>query len=274
MTKPIFVNEAQPTDGKSCYRHNGYKFTKPSRYLFIWSRLFQSVISQAATFMLTGKFHDQHCSIYKCEGGCHTTVGDLVLGTESLYFDGFYSEDCKLKREDAEQKIRGLVEHVVLNWDPMNPIENMLYLAAKYIGTKPKLLRAAINKSSNGGVFGGNALSDFFDWNPFSDPKIDREYQRWCMKKFEGKSDKDIDTMYADIDLGKSLRERVNAAIKQRNPGEYNNAMCCRPQRNDKGELHFWVNTGTSTQIDGWKTREDLEKFISSGEKLKQIGRY
>jgi len=48
MTK--FVNETQPKQETPYVRNGGYRFTTPSKYLFQWSRLLQSTISQAATY--------------------------------------------------------------------------------------------------------------------------------------------------------------------------------------------------------------------------------
>lgn len=266
MGKPTFVNEAKPRDQQRFVRNGGYTYDKPSKLLFVWSRLFQSVISQASTFMFTGKFHTQQCSIYKCEGGCSTPLGDLVLVNDTCYFDGFYCENKKWTRDTAEKKALVLISDVVLKWDPMDPVNSMIHTAAKFVGAKPKELRKAIEASTNGGVFGGNALADFFSWNPFGEPPVPRDYERWCMKKFNGKSDKEIDQMYADIDLGKDLLKRMLDAI---NAVHQNNCyvprpMCCSPRR-DGDKLGFWINTGTSSPIDGWKSQDDIEAFIKNG---------
>lgn len=270
-----FTNEAKRIDlsaEKYEWRKGpgAYEFDKAPRLLFSWSGLFQRVISQAGTYLLTGKFHDRECAIYKCEGGCNIPgVDELVLCDHSCYFD--FSHRGK---EDQLRKLASLISEIVLAWNPEDPTDSMLAAAAKQIGVEVPVLEDAIAKSHNGGVFGGNALSSFFRWNPFDEAPIDRTYERFCLVKFCGKTDAEVDQKYADQDLGKSLRERINAAILERHGRDfYTTAMCCSPNRNGK-ELKFWVNTGRQTQIDGWKTQAELERFIRSGEKIRDRANY
>src|SRR5690606_29250003 len=72
-----FTNTAKPiTDErreylKNLYRDdNFYGFDMVPKFLQLWGRLFQAVVSQAGTKMLTGKYHTGECGIYKYEGGC------------------------------------------------------------------------------------------------------------------------------------------------------------------------------------------------------------
>jgi hypothetical protein len=56
-----FVNEAKqidPTKDKWMNRPSSYTFDNAPRLLFMWSGLFQKVVSQVGTFVLTGKYHD------------------------------------------------------------------------------------------------------------------------------------------------------------------------------------------------------------------------
>ncbi len=258
-----FINETKAVTPNNCYYRGAYGYDKAPNLLFFWSRLFQSVISQATTYLLTGKFHNRHCSIYKAEGGCDVPgVGELVLCNNSCYFDTYNQ-----KLTDEENKAAALITHVVLNWNPNDPVDSMIKAASDHIGVKSEELMTALEQSKNGGIFGGNALSSFFDWNPFSEPPIDEFYEKWCLMKFDNKTSKEVDQMHADLALGKKLLARLNEAIRERHPDDYVRALCCSPQRNGDG-VQFWVNTGRSTQIDGWKYQKQLEDFITSKEKL------
>lgn len=105
-----FENSAkriEPKDWKGNYDPCLYGYDNPSP-------LFQSVISQSATYMLTGKFHDRQCGIYKCEGGCDiVVVDDLVLLDDRYYWNN---------RRDKKHldQICKLITEVVLGWDPNN----------------------------------------------------------------------------------------------------------------------------------------------------------
>jgi len=262
-----FINESKPYKEQGSYR-NAYGFDKPSGYLFLWSRLLQSTISQAGTFLLGKKFHSRHCAIYKAEGGCAIDgFGELVLGKRGCYFDCYSSA----KSEKQAQQISDLITHIVLNWDPMDPIESMLKCAADYIKVDKDSLRKAIEQSDNGGVFGGDALANFFDWNPFSQAPINEDYERYCLIKFNGQSKEDVDQLQNDRKLGRKLLKKINdkifkyrAAINKPNSSIYTFALCCSPRRSENGNLLFWINTGRSTNIDGWKTKEQIEEFLNS----------
>jgi hypothetical protein len=264
-----FVNESKEVSHstKEYYTGNCYTFNKPSKYLFVWSRLFQTVISQAGTYLLTGKFHTQQAAIYKCEGGCVIAgVGELVLSNHSCYFDT-YSRDKKTKV--ATEKMAMLISHIVLNWKPSDPVDSILHLASEFAGTTVPDLRAAIEKAgSSSSPFGGNALADFFDWNPFSDSPIDREYEKWCRVTISKEDPDKVDQSHCDIDLGKEYRKRINDHIKKANPNDWTTALCCSPRRDKEGKLIFWINTGRQTNIDGWKTEQDIQNFLKSDGKI------
>lgn len=262
-----FINDAKPFDPTTqTWRKDFtgyYKFQPTPRLLFSWSRLFQTTISQAGTFLLTGKFHDQQCSIYKVEGGCHLPgIGDLVLRKGHCHFDGMYGE-MKVKEKKKLDNLADLISHVVLNWDPNNPVDTMLEAAAFYCKCPVKDLKEALEKASNGGVFGGNALAYFFDWNPFSEAPIDRDYLRFCLLNFNGKTEAEINQKFADEDLGKALLKQINDKIRSCPSNQFATALCCSPRRTEEG-LKFWINTGRTTVIDGSHTEESIRRFLAS----------
>lgn len=258
-----FINESKPSSPRSYYQ---YGFDRVPRHLFLWSRLFQSVISQAVTYLLTGQFHDGHCGIYKAEGGCRIAgVGELVLTNSGSYFD--YS--IGKKTEQYKHRANELITSVVLNWEPENPIDSMIEAAAIFIKVLPSVLKDAVAKSSNGGPFSGNVLSSFFDWNPFTDPPEDREYERFCLINFDNWTDDLVTQKFADEDLGKELLSSINKKIDsyKDNP-VYLRALCCAPRRN-KNDLQFWINTGRRTVIDGWQTEKQIRDFLAGDGNLK-----
>lgn len=241
-----------------------YGYDKPSPYLWLWSRLLQSTISQAGTYMLTGKFHTQHFAIYKCEGGCVIAgKGDLVLSRDSCHWDHMYSE----KGNKDLEKLCSLITTIVLEWNPNDPIKSMLFSAAKASGCDLDELKKAIENSDNGGVFGGNAICDFFDHNPFGKFKVEEDYERFCLVYFGGKSNEEVNQIFADRNLGETLLEKLIKKVRECNPNSYLIPMCCSPRRGKDG-LGFWINTGRSTQIDGWKTEKEINKFLASDGKL------
>ena len=154
-------------------------------------------------------------------------------------------------------------------------MESMLETAVKFAKTQKhemtiEQLREALENSSNGGVFGGNALSDFFRWNPFSKAPIDRAYERYCLVTFQGWTEDDVTQKHADEDLGESLLERLREHC---GPQGFH-PLCCSPRRDKEDGLGFWVNTGRQTQIDGWKTQEELEAFLAKKEQIKDRARF
>ena len=245
-------------------KHLGYyAFDHAPRLLFVWSGLFQNVISQCGTYLLTGKFHDQSPAIYKCEGGCQIVgVNELVLRSDRCNWD-WDRTNSKTAAKQLRQ-MTNLINDVVLKWDPEDPINTMLTAASASAGCDRKELEAALHKSDHSGnPFGGDALSSFFDWNPFSKPPIDRDYLRFCLIKFEGKTDEQVDVQYADEDKGEELKALLQAHIKRNPRNGYASIHACSPRRSEDGNnLAFWVNTGKTTQIDGWKDEEALRAFL------------
>jgi hypothetical protein len=240
-----------------------YGYDAPSPYLMLWDALLQSTISQAGSFILEGKYHRHQCAIYKAEGGCRIEGHpDLVLGRDSCYFDTYAESNAKLSKKLG--KLSDLITHIVLNWNPNDPIESMLSLAAdKTDGDVEKLREAIRESSSSRHVFGGNSLSSFWGMGCFDDRVVDRDYERFCNVSFNNMTDADVDQMFADRDLGKSLLEELKKASSSVSSQYYPAPMCCSPRRDDEG-LHFWVNTGINSQIDGWKTEKELREYIKN----------
>jgi hypothetical protein len=264
-TKMKFVNEAKAQEPDRRFKNPSmgfYSYAKPSIYLFQWSRLFQAVVSQAGTYALQNKFHDRECGIYKVEGGCRIDgVGELVLGNKYCYFDGGRHKDLDASR------LAQLITAMVLAFDPMDPIDSLVKSAAENVGCKFGELKDKVMKSEVGGVFGGDPLSDFFDWNPFSPSPLDQDYQRWVLVEFlKKKTNEQVDQMYADKELGKKLLQRLRDKFKEQKC--WYAPLCCSPSRTEKGELSFWINTGRTTNIDGRKTQKEIEDFLKPGVKI------
>jgi len=238
-----------------------YTYDKPSPYLILWSRLLQSVVSQAATKVLTGKFHNGHCSIYKAEGRCCVHgYNDLVLSKNCCYWDFGGWGDNELAV--SLRQISDMVSHIVLEWNPNDPIQSMLSAAAEFSQTLHKYtnsftveeLDAAVHGSSVGGVFGGDALSAFFDHDPFGKFPTDRKYQRFCLTEFNEMTDAVVDQKFADEDLGEKLLEDLREAQKVGDPSSYTYMLACSPQR-DKNSLKFWLNDGVYY---GWHNMNEI----------------
>jgi len=263
----MFKNEATPEvkkswDGKEL--PNYYGFTMASKYLFLWSRTFQAVVSQSATFMLTGEFHEQDCGIYKAEGGSKVVgVGELVVYDDHCRFDYCVGNLDKQTKQCAD-----LITHIVLNWNPNNPIYSMIKAAADFIKVEFDVLNDVIEKASVGGAFGGNALADFFNWNPFSDAPENREYEQFCLVEYGDKNESEVVQMFADRDLGKALHKNLREKVASNKTNGYASVLCCSPRRDDKNDLKFWINTGRSTNIDGWKSEEDINNFLNGDGKV------
>lgn len=268
-----FVNTAKPCDPKVHCRYMDdpdesrtsmyYGFDCVPKLLFPWAQAFQVAVSQAATRLLTGKFHDRAAGIYKCEGGCNIPgKGDLVLYHNSCRWDHGRGGD------DEIRLLCKLITAMVLRFDPMEPLASIFNSAAAFlneqgIGVTADEIRKAGEKS--GGPFMGDALSDFFKHNPFSKWHHDRDYLRYCYTRFESMTDAEVDQKFADEDLGEKLMETMNESIKKASRDRFpGTVMACSPSRKS-GSLQFWVNDGR--EFYGWFTEEELNEVVRTGKK-------
>jgi hypothetical protein len=275
-----FVNDAKPQPlAEHQIGRAFYQYDQPSKYLAVYGRLLQGVISQAATYLLTAAFHDRDTAIHVSEGGCYIHgVGELVLLDRSCHFTSYHvaGRGDRARQDDAE-RCAGLITHVVIRFDPMQPIESLIEAATDYLAhavdgdinvarqLKPEL-RAALEASvRQGGPFSGNALSCFFervrgyDSRKFYDSL--RDYRRYCMTTFDDKTDADVDRDFADVDLGRKLHDALRAEYEV----GYGSVMCCVPER-ISGELKFWINASKSTGLEtGWFTQAEVEKLLKEG---------
>ena len=102
----------------------------------------------------------------------------------------------------------------------------------------------------------------------FSDAPENREYEQFCSVQFDGKTEKEVDTMFADRDLGKELHKKLREKVASNKTNGYASVLCCSPRRDAKNDLKFWINTGRSTNIDGWKSEEDINNFLNGDGKV------
>ena len=154
-----FLNTAKPIERRHEGHWSWYGYDRPSVYLFPWSRLFQIVLSQAGSYLLTKKFHVEMSGIYRAEGGVNLPgVGELVLHADLCHFDEVSSG---LEVRDPSYRIAGLITNVVLAWDPNDPIESLLLHAAVNTNCEVKKLREAVLAAPR---IGGDPLRGFFDY--------------------------------------------------------------------------------------------------------------
>jgi len=263
--KKQFVNDVKERDWSSHWRSKrvgDYGYENASKLLFSWSHSLQVVISQALTHYYTNEFHTRQCGIYKCGGGCNVPgVGELCLKDSYCYWDMGGPIDQMDVNAPAD-----LITKVVLEWDPMDPVVSMFKSASEFLGIELSEFEEGTKASTVGGPFGGNALSAFFNHNPFSEWDWDRDYYMYCRTTFEGITKEAATQRLVDYDLGQELLEKLKD--KSNASGNALRPMCCSPGRTDDGTVQFWINTGRSTQIDGWKTREEIEAFLESDEQL------
>ena len=252
--RPIIEHWGRPIQGGE------YGFADLSPYFYMFSGLFQRVIAQCGTKLLTGHWMKtpQNYAIYKCEGGCRIEgVGDLVLGSRSCYFDYDYWH------KDSLKKISGLITEIVLNFDPNNPVESIIDAAAGHIKADPDELKREIEKCSSD-PFSGNALSSFFDHNPFSESLLFKiqDYERDVRIEVFGENPEEVDKDLAARNSGKELLCLMRGAIISRTNSYVSIPLCCSPRIQEDGEVYFWINTGRSTCIDGWKTEDEILEFV------------
>lgn len=178
-----FINESVRIDGKKDWtgqwhalNYNEFGFDRVPDLLKFWGPLFQTVVSQAGTYLLTGKCHDTHTGIYKAEGGCYIAgIGEMVLYRDRVRFD-YRGSDQKTKNN--EKQLAKFITEIVLEWNPVDPINSMLISASKYINLSLEDFKQAVSRCS--GPFNGDDLSRFFDYNPFVGFSPNKEYLDFC----------------------------------------------------------------------------------------------
>jgi hypothetical protein len=78
--------------------------------------------------------------------------------------------------------------------------------------------------------------------------------------------EKEADVQF-DLDArnnGRDLLKRMQDAIieKKGDDNYISMPMCCSPSIDGK-KISYWINTGRSTCIDGWKTEKEIQAFIN-----------
>jgi len=267
-----FLNSAKPIDdvrGKCIWMkeqmpHNYYSYDKVSPLLYLWKDLFQAVVSQVATKILTGNFHERDAGIYKCEGGVLVPgMAEVCLMKDHAYVDmGGGSQEQKQK---IEKVVAGIVSQIVCDWEPQDPVNSMFESAADYIGASEDScstddISKAIEKMRARNVFSANSLSAFFDHNPFSKFPVLRAYHRYCLTHFTEPewSDEKVDQLFADEDMGEKFLQKLREVGKSKDIYFYS---CSSERSEDKG-LQFWINDGGRRDKAGWYTKEEVEALI------------
>lgn len=246
-------------------RSGEYGYDKPSQYLYMFGGLLQRIVAQCGTKMLSGKWMKEptNFAIYKCEGGCRIEGhGELVLLDSCCYFD--YGGRGGESGEKVE-KLAGLITDIVLNFDPVNP-QSLIDTAAKHVGVTSKELGTELEKMSSN-MFGGNALSSFFDHNPFAESPLFKmpEYEKFVRINVYGEKESDVEFSMNTKLKGRELLKQMCDAIREKNDsGSYiSMPMCCSPRIGDNKKVGYWINTGRSTCIDGWKSEKEIQAFIN-----------
>lgn len=252
-----FVNTASAIKVSQAEREKGaYAYDEASPYLRVWSRLFQKVVSQSGTYLLTRQFHTRGAAIHVAEGGVLIAdVGELVLHRAYCTWASYTG---KLEqRAHPLYRLSGLITAIVLGWHPQDPIETLLRAAAVNVNVEVKRLREAVERETQN-LFGGDSLWSF--WGDRRSEAPDQEYWRWCMLHVERKPVAEVDQFFEDRRLGFLLKEQLEA--KLRATGRHCYVYACSPQRED-GVLKFWVNTSRETEIAGWQTHDQLQQFLA-----------
>jgi hypothetical protein len=288
-----FTNDAKPItldsyrlerDKSPQWQGGSYGYDRPSKYLFQWSRLLQNVLSQVLTKTFGAGYHTQSPAIYKCEGGLNIPgAGELVLHSQYCSWDGYYGP--RVAKADAGFAAE-VITQVVLGWNPMDPVQSLITIALEATGIKEKGVNKNEDKElaehliANGkkygqiwAVFGGNALADFFDWNPFSKAPIDRPYERWCLTHSVYSSqepqmtDAEVDQMWADEDKTDELREFINAASEKKH-GQFHSrrVIGIKHERKDD-QVRYYINMGHSHyKLQGWHDEKEIRDLVAAGE--------
>lgn len=286
-----FVNEAKPlelsawrADQEANPKWDGgsYRYDRPSKYLFHWGRLLQNVLSQVLSRTMGSGYHNHDPGIFKCEGGLNLIgCGHLTLHGQYCIWDSYHGG--RIAKVDA-QFAADVISKVVLAWDPMDPIQSMFTAALEAAGIKEpgidknedhELAQHMIKHQKRFGailsVFGGNSLADFFNWNPFSKPPIDRPYQRWCLTNLAygnqqvAMTDADVDQLWADEDKTEALREQINEAAEKKG-GRFANRVIGMKHVREGDQVRYFINMGKDHRLQGWHDEADIKQAIAAGE--------
>jgi predicted kinase len=77
--------------------------------------------------------------------------------------------------------------------------------------------------------------------------------------------DFEIVTIHCPLDLAcDKMEEKARAWAKTRGGGYVSLPLCCSPRRQTDGSLMFWINTGRTDNLTGWKTQQDIEAYLKS----------
>lgn len=155
--------------------------------------VFQGVLSQAGSYLLTGKFHDSHrLSIGKAEGGFWIpSHGEFVLTPQCVWMDSYNARTGKENAAKASEALTELVTHIVLNWEPARHEDSLYEVAAAHAGTTPSELRAAVEGNpyyritveyASRGMQFTNPISYFFGWNTSDKIPYDAEFRDFWIK--------------------------------------------------------------------------------------------
>lgn len=268
-----FTNPAQRKERTS----NGYQFDMVPNLLKYWNREFQSLVAiTLSKFYAKGghlpSWKDTNVTIYKFEGGCRVIGGgELVLSGSTSYYTN---------RNDAVKE-NELITLMVLGWDPMNPIDSLVRVCGDFLNKELSVpsskevdtyqhlhedFKDVMEKANS--VFSGDPLRNFFERTSGTN-ELYEQYRDHCLIKYEGWSQEKLDQSKADKRIGEELLMLMNRVCNKHNNGGYGlSPLCCSPRRSKDGSLNFWINTGRSTQIDGWKTEQEIRDWIKSDEPL------
>lgn len=292
FTPKKFVNKTKLRTEVPEYEHPlhgryDYDSRTLTEYLITWSGLFQSVVSQAGTHLLTGAFHDGECGIYVSEGGAKIHgVGELTIHERYCSFGGHrHDDDDRNKRVD---KLAKLISELVMRFDPMHPVDSLVETAANTLahakegdlelGKKLKLeLRAALEKSGAAGPFSGDPLWRFFA-HIKSDHPDDRDaqrerlrpYRRYCMTVIGGKAEKDVDRLFAGEDTARKLEADLKEVLDR-----YSLVSISSPryQQDPTQPPTFWVNSSVGYgHLTEKQIRTLIAKPIAELRRMKQEG--
>ncbi len=265
-----FTNPAQREERTS----NGYQFNMVPNLLKYWNREFQSLVTITLSKLYAKGGHlpswkGANVAIYKYEGGCRVIGrGELVLSSSSAYYTN--RNDSKKENE--------LITLMVLGWDPMNPVDSLVRVcgdflnkelsvpSSKEVDTYQHLHEDFLDAMEHANsVFSGDPLRNFFERTSGS-YDLYEQYRDHCLVKYEGWSQEKLKQSKSDKKLGEELLQLMRTAFKGDPSGLF--PLCCSPRRSNNGQLNFWINTGRSTQIDGWKTEAEIRELVKRGDLL------